>query len=303
MTPKSIPDSIKRAFLADVVRPTDTRLTNIKPGDDPELSRVVAGSQVPFSVDIQGTRPEKVLLHYSVDGGSFFAVKELAPGPNYYDPWQTTLRNVQQDVDYYLTGGDAESLRYHLEVLPAPMVTAVALEYDFPAYTGLARRVGIEGGHVEAIEGTLVTVRARTNQPARSGSLKFTKTAPAPMEVATSDPTELVGKFKVADSESYKIEFTNTGGQANPEPVVYSIEALRDRAPTARFLRPDQPVIKVPSNVKVPLVMTGGRRPRRQGRHPPRPPGDGGPPLGQPAREAGLRPATSRRARSWTWTR
>ena len=42
MTPKSIPDSIKRAFLADVVRPTDTRLTNIKPGDDPEL---VAGGR------------------------------------------------------------------------------------------------------------------------------------------------------------------------------------------------------------------------------------------------------------------
>ena len=58
MTPKSILDSTRRALLADVVRPTNTRLVNIKPGDDPELSRVVSGANVPFSVEIQGTRPE-----------------------------------------------------------------------------------------------------------------------------------------------------------------------------------------------------------------------------------------------------
>ena len=33
LTPKDILASAKRAFLADVVRPTNTTLTNIKPGD------------------------------------------------------------------------------------------------------------------------------------------------------------------------------------------------------------------------------------------------------------------------------
>ena len=37
--PKSILDSTKRAFLADLVRPTNTRLVNIKPGSDPKLSK------------------------------------------------------------------------------------------------------------------------------------------------------------------------------------------------------------------------------------------------------------------------
>src|SRR4051812_13314361 len=67
VTPKSILDSTRRALLADVVRPTNTRLTSIKPGDDPELSTVVAGSHVLFSVDVsQGVRPDRVRLHYSV---------------------------------------------------------------------------------------------------------------------------------------------------------------------------------------------------------------------------------------------
>src|SRR5205807_2307690 len=98
----------------------------------------------------------------------FFAVSDFAPGKNYYDPWQTTLRNVQQDVLYYLTGGDAESVQYHLDVLAAPMVTAVTLDYDFPPYTGTPKRTQVEGGNVEAIEGTIVTVHAQTNQAARA---------------------------------------------------------------------------------------------------------------------------------------
>ncbi|MEO6810127.1 MAG: hypothetical protein ABI353_13520, partial [Isosphaeraceae bacterium] len=189
LTPKSIIDSARRALLADVVRPTNTRLINIKPGNDPELARVVAGTHVPFSVEIHGTRPSRVVLHHSVDGGTFYAVKDLTPGKKEYDPWQTTLSNVQQSTDYYLTGGDAESRRYHLNVLPAPMVSSVTHDLDFPTYTGFPDRQGDEGGNIDAIEGTRVTIRARTNQPARSAKLDFGKLAdPVRMEINPDDP-------------------------------------------------------------------------------------------------------------------
>ena len=95
-----------------------------------------------------------MLLHFSVDGGKFFALREFSAGRHMYDAWQATLTNVQQSMDYYLTGGDAESLRYHLEVLPAPTVTSIALDLDFPEYTKVPRRTNVEGGTVEAIEGT-----------------------------------------------------------------------------------------------------------------------------------------------------
>ena len=79
-SPKSIYDSTRRAFLADVSRPTNTQFVNIKPGNDPELSEVVAGDHVTFSVHVEGVRPSKVLLHYSVDDGKFFALRDFAPG-------------------------------------------------------------------------------------------------------------------------------------------------------------------------------------------------------------------------------
>ena len=252
--PKSILDSTKRAFLADVVRPTNTRLLAIKPGD----AEVVAGKQVIFSVDTtNGVRPETVKLHYSVDGGKFYAIKEFEPGTNYYDPWQLTFNNVQQTMDYYVTGGDGESLHYKLTVLPAPMVTAVKIDYDFPKYTQVPPRKDIEGGSVEAIEDTKVTVHATTNEPSRGGTLNLTVGDPAPMSVAADDSRKLTGQFKVTKSGTYTINFRTTGGQLNPNPVVYDIHAIADRPPQAKFLRPDRPTVKVPANVKVDLIMTG----------------------------------------------
>jgi hypothetical protein len=252
--PKSILDSAKRAFLADIVRPTNTRLLSIKPGN----AEVVAGEQVLFSVDVNhGVRPEKVKLHYSADGGKFYAVKELEPGTNYYDPWQTTLSNVQQTMDYYMTGGDAESLHYTLTVLPAPMITSVRLDYAFPKYTQIPPRKGIEGGSVEAIEGTEVTVHATTNEPARAGTLNLTTGEIPPMTVSADDSHQLTGKFVVTKSGTYTINFRTTGGQLNPNPVVHDIIAIADRPPQARFLRPDRPTTKVPANVKVDMIMTG----------------------------------------------
>ncbi len=252
--PKSILDSTKRAFLADVVRPTNTRLADIKPGND----EVVAGKQVVFSVDTtSGIRPEAVKLHFSVDGGKFYAIKDFEPGPNYYDPWQLTFNNVQQTMDYFVTGGDAESLHYTLTVLPAPMVTSVKIDYDFPSYTQVPPRRDIDGGSVEAIEDTTVTVHATTNEPSRGGTLNLTMGDPAPMTVAADDPYKLTGQFKVSKSGTYTISFRTTGGQLNPNPVVYDILAIADRPPQAKFLRPDRPAIKVPVNVKVDLTMSG----------------------------------------------
>ena len=258
LTPKSIVDSARRALLADVVRPTNTRLMNIKPGNDESLSTVVAGAHVEFSSEVQGTPPPNVKLHYSVDGGKFYAVSELTAGKNQYDSWKTTLRNVQQSMDYYLTGGDAESLKYHLEVLAAPMVTNVTLDYQFPEYTGIAPRLGIDGGSVEAIEGTMVTVHAKTNEPAQTGTLDFTdpEAQHAVMEVESGSAHELSGRFKVTKNGSYTIKFRTTGGQMNPDPVNYDINSIPDKSPTAQIVKPEQPLIKVPSNAKVPIVIT-----------------------------------------------
>ena len=253
LAPKSMADSVKRAFLADVVRPTNTRFDQIKPGDDPDLSEVVAGSNVAFAVETRGVRPEQVFLNYSVDGGNFYLKQEFAAGVQAFDPWQTTLRNVQQPIDYYLSANDAESRHYRVKVLPAPMVTGVKLDYAFPPYTGVAPRKGVTAGNVEAIEGTVVTVHAQTNQAAKAGFIDFGQPPTAAMDLNRDNPQELTGRFVVRNDGSYTVKFRNTGGQMNPEPVLYDIRVTRDAPPAVKFTAPAAR-IKAPSNGKVDLA-------------------------------------------------
>ena len=52
------------------------------------------------------------------------------------------------------------------QVLPAPTVTTITHDLEFPRYTKLERRPGQEGGQIEAIEGTTVHIHAKTNMPA-----------------------------------------------------------------------------------------------------------------------------------------
>ncbi len=66
----------------------------------------------------------------------------------------------------------------------------------------------------------------------------------------------LTGEFTVqppGKCTTYTISFRTTGGQHNPSPVTYDILAIADRPPTARFIQPDKPAVKVPANVKVDL--------------------------------------------------
>src|SRR5690606_11850543 len=124
-----------------------------------------------------------------------------------------------------------------------------------PDYTGVPPRQGVEGGNVRALEGTIVTIRARTNQPARSGHLDLGALGTARLTVAPSEPNELIGRFKVDQNGSYTIKFETTEGKLNPEPVVYDIEALPDRRPEVRFVHPEQEKTQDPANAQVGLAL------------------------------------------------
>ena len=137
-----------------------------------------------------------------------------------------------------MTGGDAESRHYTLTVLPAPMVTAVSVDYKFPDYTRIPPRSGVEGGSVEAIEGTTITVHATTNEPAKGGTLNMTTGEIPTMTVSAEDAHKLTGKFVIRKSGSYTINFRTTGGQLNPNPVNYDIFAIADRPPQGGSFAP-----------------------------------------------------------------
>ena len=229
MTPKSIFDSVNRAFLADLARPTNTRLTNIRPGDDPKLARVSASSKVTFETEVMGARPKAVTLHVSTDGGKNYLNREMKVGK--YDKWSHDEVNVQQPIDYYLTAADAVSRTYHLDVQPEPMVVEVQHDLDFPTYTKSPRRAGIPGGNVEALEGTIVTIHARTNEPVDSAHITLTRPDPKARDgqnwktaeevsgsAASDNDHEIIVRFKLTASGQYKVHFKDQRRPGESEP-------------------------------------------------------------------------------------
>ena len=223
----------------------------------------------------QGVRPEKVKLHYSVDGGKFFAVKDFEPGTNYYDPWQVTLTNVQQTHGLLRDRRRRRVAAVHAQGPPRPDGDLRSRSTtSSPTTPGSRRGKDIEGGNVEAIDGTKVTVHATTNEPARQGTLNLTADTPAPMTVRPDDAHQLTGKFKVTKSGTYTISFRTTGGQLNPNPVVYDIIAIEDRRPGRAVPAARQADREGPGQREGRLRDDRPGRPRGEGRHPSRRPGN-----------------------------
>ena len=254
ITPKSLLDSARRAFLADVQRPTNTRFLNITPGDKPDAPKVMTGMPVEFSVETLGAQPEAVTLFTSRDEGKTFAETPMTVGNSFADPWKAKIDRVPGKLFYYMAGGDGKTRTYELEVLPVAIVEKVSLDYDFPEYAQAPRREGVEEGNVEALQGTRITITAFTNQPARSGTLDFGPRPPVPLIPVQGDQKKLTGTFLVDTDGQYSVKFNTVDGQANPEPVLYDIRVVKDVAPTARFIRPESPTLR-PANARVPLVI------------------------------------------------
>jgi hypothetical protein len=254
ITPKNIWDSARRAFLADVARPTNTRFANVSPGDDPEAPRIVTGLPVSFSVETLGAQPDTVTLFTSRDGGKSFAETPMNKGRTFADPWTVTIDKAPGDMQYYMAGGDGKTRTYKFEAMPVAIVESVSLDYDFPAYAQAPRREGVTDGNVDALQGTRITVTATTNQPARSGLLDFGPRPPVTLAPIPGEPKKLKGTFVVDANGQYSVRFNTVDGQTNPEPVLYDIRVVKDVPPTARFIRPESPTTR-PANARVPLVV------------------------------------------------
>src|SRR5262249_50314234 len=70
-----------------------------------------------------------------------------------------------------------------LEVVPAPAIGHIALQYVFPDYTGLPARTQEGGGDIQALPGTQVQLRMQANVPLTKGGLHFDTGQEVPLSI------------------------------------------------------------------------------------------------------------------------
>lgn len=266
-----------RAFGASVPWPRRTNLlvevpttgdhAQVEVGIDDIYVRAARGSDVPILIRVEGVLPREVMLRF--DGG----YESVLPtgGTSLI---RTSLRAVQEDLTFTVTGGDDKDdvPRIHLEVLQPPDVTGLAFYVAPPAYTGLEPQLlfdtsieVLEGSEVrvhvqpDPIECTGVALVSPSNQRLPLEALPFPRNPS--IELPASDALESPGLAfdLVADrSLRFSLDLVDAGRLPNPDPGLFSIQVRPDRKPELTMLAPARTEVDVVAGGALPLRVRVG---------------------------------------------
>lgn len=213
---------------------------------EPMEVRVARGTDVPVVVIADGAVPDEVTLHFS---GGHRAVLSASGGPHF----RTLLRSVQEDTLIHATGGDDqdETPAIRLVVLRPPDVVGLAVQVEPPAYSGLEPEL-VRGGDAEVLAGSRLVVHVLPDPRDAVGRVRILpedrviELTPAtfpPQESASesaSNAAQTGLSFEIQPEKSlrYRIELTDASLLQNPDPGLFAIAVIEDRAPEVEILSP-----------------------------------------------------------------
>jgi len=225
------------------------------------LVRAARGSDVPILVRAIGETPSEVILHF--DSGH-----QKALGSGGTDLFRTLLRSVQQDVNFYVTGGDHadEGTSVSLTVLQPPVVAGIAWEVTPPAYSGLTKGVTFEPD-VEVLQGSTVRVTVQPDPADATGSARllpedlvrplvagvFPQRVPRQPSTEEGQVTGLSFEIQAQLSLRVSFDLLDSSGLPNPDPGLHALTVVEDRRPEVFLLAPSRAEVDVVAGGAVPL--------------------------------------------------
>ncbi|GIX48354.1 MAG: hypothetical protein KatS3mg131_2565 [Candidatus Tectimicrobiota bacterium] len=192
----------------------------------PQHAVVARGTNVEVTATVQGRVPRRLFLVVKREGEADKRYPMEAAGDGIF---RYLFVKPQNSFTFQAEARGVSSPPGRVEVVPAPAVGHLVLQYRFPAYTGLAPRTQEGGGDIQALPGTQVQLRLRTNVPVVKGVLRFADGSQLPLQIAE---TTLQGEILVTRDGAYTIEVEDRHGLRNPQPPRYQVQVIPDRVPT-----------------------------------------------------------------------
>ena len=266
-------DPFRSAFRAvapwmNVAPAARVRISHVKPGD----IEIYQGESLNFSCEVLGLRDgENVSVVYTTRDQQVIdraVPMSTSAGLSYsirLPDQDREGRGFQQEISYRIVAGDATSTTHRVRVNPAPIIEVARLKYEFPAYTKRPP-VTLEGkGDVKAVEGTLVTVDAKTNIPAEEATLTLyadgsqeeaaserrilSQQDMTPHEHGASVSWRLERAERAKDRQSsFDMRYRTKTGAPSQVSSRRTIDILPDLAPEITVIRPTQGRIELPIN-------------------------------------------------------
>ena len=204
---------------------------------------VARGSDLEVRARLSGFESDAVELAVKRGEGTW----ERWPMPADAEPSEKLfmLLDLQEASEYFVQAGGVRSALHRIEVADLPYVDKIALEYRYPAYTGLSPQRVEEGGDIAALRGTEVRVEVTSTIPVTSGRLLVEGkegSDPQPIPLSTSEGGLLTASIAVERDTFYRVELPGPDGAwvtASPD---YAIDVMVDQPPVLSFTKPGRDV-------------------------------------------------------------
>ncbi|GIW51221.1 MAG: hypothetical protein KatS3mg081_0576 [Gemmatimonadales bacterium] len=146
------------------------------------------------------------------------------------------LLKLGEPVQFFVEAAGVRSQVINVNVADLPYVQDIALEYRFPAYTGLAPQ-RVEGtGDIAALRGTRVRVEVTPTVPPARGMLVIDARDTVAMEPVGE--SKLAGELRLEKEGFYRVVFETAIAKRVVGSPDYIIDVLEDQPPGVRMVTP-----------------------------------------------------------------
>ena len=221
-------------------RPPRTLIT-VQPGN----LEIIKGDDATLQVHFAGDKPRRARIERRPSAEAPYQTEELVV--DRADSVTYTFPQVQQSFRYAIAVGDDRSPEYEVRVIDPPAVKRLRLHYQYPAYSQLPDRIEEEGGDIQGLPGTRVSLEIEANKPLSKATLVLDDTLSI---AAQLDGTTARMAFQIERPGAYHIALVDRKGATNRDPIRYAIQVREDQKPEVAITDPGRDS-DLPESLKV----------------------------------------------------
>ncbi len=204
-------------------------------GIEPGNATIARGGDQEISAVLNGFGSERVELAYRKGANGDWQRLSMAPQPE-KGGFVFRLFDVDEETEYYVEASGIKSETFTISVADLPAVKQLDLEYIFPQHTGLSPITEKDGGDIAAIVGTTVNITVQPTMETKGGRI-IIEGGPT-VQLTPGDSGTLTGSIKVEKDGFYRIELRAKSGEMVKASLDYTIDVIKDHAPTVKFIKP-----------------------------------------------------------------
>jgi hypothetical protein len=204
----------------------------------PGNATIARGADIAVTAELRGFKADEALVVMRNKTGEWQRWSMSAA--QQAGKFEAVLFDVAESTDYYIESREVRSPTYRIEVVDAPFVKSLTLEYQYPAYTGIPAKRVTDSGDIVAPKGTLVRVIAATSTPVTDGKIQLDDARSIRMQVTPVG--ELQASMRVLRNGLYHVELPGLDGRFTSASAQYAITVIEDEPPTVKVDKPGRDV-------------------------------------------------------------